>query len=43
MERHFQITVTSPSRGRFATVFEDVTERKQLEDALRDAEAKSRD
>ncbi len=32
MERHFQITATSPSRGRFATVFEDITERKRTEE-----------
>ncbi len=42
MERHFQITVTSPFRGRFATVFEDVTERKRDEDALRASEGRFR-
>ena len=31
MERHFRITAVSPARGRFATVFEDVTERKRTE------------
>jgi len=34
MQRHFRITVTSPGRGRFATVFEDVTERKRVEETL---------
>ncbi len=43
MERHFRITAISPARGRFATVFEDITERKRVEEALRDAEAKSKD
>jgi PAS domain S-box-containing protein len=32
MDRHFHITVTSPARGRFATVFEDITERKQTDE-----------
>jgi PAS domain S-box-containing protein len=32
MERHFRITVVSPGRGRFATVFEDITERKRAEE-----------
>ncbi len=32
MERHFRITVTSPGHGRFATVFEDVTERTRAEE-----------
>jgi PAS domain S-box-containing protein len=31
MERHFRIAVTSPARGRFATLFEDITERKVRE------------
>jgi PAS domain S-box-containing protein len=35
MERHFQITATSPSRGRFATIFEDITERKRVEEQLK--------
>jgi PAS domain S-box-containing protein len=38
MTRHFRITAVSPSRGRFATVFEDITERKQAEEAMRASE-----
>jgi diguanylate cyclase (GGDEF)-like protein/PAS domain S-box-containing protein len=33
--RHFRITVFSPARDRFATVFEDISERKQVEEQLR--------
>ena len=33
MERHFRITVTSPARGRFATVFADITESKRADEA----------
>jgi PAS domain S-box-containing protein len=32
MERHYRITAVSPARGRFATVFEDITDRKQAEE-----------
>ena len=31
MERHFRITAITPGPGRFATVFEDITERKRAE------------
>jgi two-component system cell cycle sensor histidine kinase/response regulator CckA len=31
MAKHFRIAVISPKRGFFATVFEDITERKRLE------------
>ena len=31
MERHFRISVVSPSPGQFATVFEDITERRHTE------------
>jgi PAS domain S-box-containing protein len=35
MERHFNVAVTSPRRGIFATIFTDITERKRAEDVLR--------
>jgi len=35
MERHFRISVICPRPGQFATVFEDITERKTREDELR--------
>jgi len=38
MRRHFRITATSPGRGRFATVFEDITEGKRIEETLRASE-----
>jgi PAS domain S-box-containing protein len=34
MKKHFNISVFSPSRGKFATVFSDITERKQIEEEL---------
>jgi PAS domain S-box-containing protein len=34
MGRHFRILVFSPARGEFATVFEDVTAARQMEEAL---------
>ncbi len=49
MNRHFRISVFSPARGQFATVFEDITERKRhdaererLVSELKDAIAKVR-
>ncbi len=38
MDRHFIITVFSPGKGSFATVFQDITERKRMELALRESE-----
>ncbi len=35
LEKHFRIIVISPKRGTFATVFEDITERKIKEEELR--------
>jgi PAS domain S-box-containing protein len=37
LDRHFYISVTSPKRGYFVTVFENITERKRSEDALQAA------
>ena len=34
MEKHFAISVFSPEKGKFATVFSDITERKKAQDAL---------
>jgi PAS domain S-box-containing protein len=31
MDKHFQVSVFSPSKGKFATVFQDITERIRLE------------
>jgi two-component sensor histidine kinase len=33
LQRHFDISVISPAPGKFATVFQDITERKQAEEA----------
>jgi PAS domain S-box-containing protein len=38
IQRHFHISVTSPKPGQFVTVFEDITERQQLAEALRNNE-----
>ena len=35
LHRHFRISAFSPGTGQFATVFENITERKQAEEALR--------
>jgi len=35
MDKHFRISIFSPRRGQFATIFSDITERKQVEERLR--------
>ena len=35
MEKHFTISVFSPEKGKFATVFQDISERKLTEEKLR--------
>ncbi|OGK06359.1 MAG: hypothetical protein A2519_08815 [Candidatus Raymondbacteria bacterium RIFOXYD12_FULL_49_13] len=40
MDKHFAISVFSPERRRFATVFTDITERKQSEAALQQSESR---
>jgi PAS domain S-box-containing protein len=39
LERHFRIGVSSPKKGTFVTVFEDITERKQKQKELQDKNA----
>ncbi|MGZ7096540.1 MAG: PAS domain S-box protein, partial [Methanobacterium sp.] len=43
MDKHFQITVTSPGRGKFATFFEDITKRKKYEEDLKRSEKRYKD
>jgi PAS domain S-box-containing protein len=38
MEKHFLITVFSPEKDKFATVFEDITEQKKAQDKLLNSE-----
>jgi PAS domain S-box-containing protein len=42
LNKHFSISAVSNGQGRFATVFEDITERKQTEKKLRASEAFSK-
>ena len=35
LKRHFAVSATSPGPGQFVTVFEDITDRKRLEEDLR--------
>ncbi|RPJ27709.1 MAG: PAS domain S-box protein, partial [Chloroflexi bacterium] len=37
MDKHFAVSVFSPEKGKFATVFVDITERRRAEEALRKA------
>ena len=38
MDKHFSISVFSPEKGTFVTIFEDISGRKKIEDALRESE-----
>jgi PAS domain S-box-containing protein len=38
MDKYFSISVFSPAKGIFATIFEDITRRKKIEEALRESE-----
>jgi len=42
MKKHFIISVFSPEKGQFATVFMDITRQKEQEEALRESEKKYR-
>lgn len=42
MQKHFQISVFSPEKGKFATVFLDVTSRKKIEEDLASVNEKLR-
>ncbi len=42
MQKHFNVSVFSPGKGKFATVFSDITESKKTEEALRESENKYR-
>ncbi|MBF0320142.1 MAG: transporter substrate-binding domain-containing protein [Nitrospirae bacterium] len=41
--KHFHLSVFSPAKGRFAVIFSDITEHKQLDDALKASEEKFRE
>jgi len=40
MDKHFKISVSCPGKGKFATIFSDITNRKQAEEALRNSQTK---
>ncbi|MEE4275288.1 MAG: PAS domain-containing protein [Thermoleophilia bacterium] len=42
LDRHFRVAAVSPAAGRFATIAEDITERKRVEAALRESEERLR-
>ncbi|MBU1151686.1 PAS domain S-box protein [Patescibacteria group bacterium] len=42
LKKWYSVTAYSPKKGYFATVFEDITERKNSEDKIRESEEKTR-
>ncbi len=41
-KRHLHVRAFCPQRGRFATIFEDISERKSIDEKLKESEAKYR-
>ncbi len=42
LDKYFSISVYCPEKGKFATIFEDITERKRADEVLKESEAKFR-